>query len=237
MNVRAINHLTILKKSDTKYCSLLKTTIKDKHFHELVTSVREKKYSWCEIQLQTSGCICLHKHHQWYLMMYEGLIVLSHFIRGDLNHYPLQLFSEGQGGNRKPGVGIQIGNGIKWEESTAMLAAHWAWMIRPVVLWAKCKRQHANMLKMTRKSHFEKLGDKKPRGWNLDIRDESLFCEEGKHLYDLFMTKMETEESKIFMCWIFNIKVNAINHSTVLKSDTKWRILHATKNYDQTETL
>lgn len=51
------------------------------------------------------------------------------------------------------------------------------------------------------------------------------------------MTKMETEESKIFMCWIFNIKVNAINHSTVLKSDTKWRILHATKNHDQTETL
>lgn len=160
MNVRAINHLTILKKSDTKYCSLLKTTIKDKHFHELVTSVREKKYSWCEIQLQTSGCICLHKHHQWYLMMYEGLIVLSHFIRGDLNHYPLQLFSEGQGGYRKPRVGIQIGNGIKWEESTAMLAAHWAWMIRPVVLWAKCKRQHANMLKMTRKSHFENLETK-----------------------------------------------------------------------------
>lgn len=160
MNVRAINHLTILKKSDTKYCSLLKTTIKEKHFHKLVTSVREKQYSWCEIQLQTSGCICLHKHHQWYLMMYEGLIVLSHFIRGDLNHYPLQLFSEGQGGNRKPGVGIQIGNGIKWEESTAMLAAHWAWMIRPVVLWAKCKRQHANMLKMTRKSHFENLETK-----------------------------------------------------------------------------
>lgn len=157
MNVRAINHLTILKKSDTKYCSLLKTTIKEKHFHKLVTSVREKQYSWCEIQLQTSGCICLHKHHQWYLMMYEGLIVLSHFIRGDLNHYPLQLFSEGQGGNRKP---IQIGNGIKWEESTAMLAAHWAWMIRPVVLWAKCKRQHANMLKMTRKSHFENLETK-----------------------------------------------------------------------------
>lgn len=160
MNVRAINHPTILKKSDTKYCSLLKTTIKDKHFHELVTSVREKKYSWCEIQLQTSGCICLHKHHQRHLMMYEGLIVLSHFIRGDLNHYPLQLFSEGQGGNRKPGVGIQIGNGIKWEESTAMLAAHWAWMIRPVVLWAKCKQQHANMLKMTRKSHFENLETK-----------------------------------------------------------------------------
>lgn len=160
MNVRAINHPTILKKSDTKYCSLLKTTIKEKHFHKLVTSVREKQYSWCEIQLQTSGCICLHKHHQWYLMMYEGLIVLSHFIRGDLNHYPLQLFSEGQGGNRKPGVGIQIGNGIKWEESTAMLAAHWAWMIRPVVLWAKCKRQHANMLKMTRKSHFENLETK-----------------------------------------------------------------------------
>lgn len=160
MNVRAINHLTILKKSDTKYCSLLKTTIKEKHFHKLVTSVREKQYSWCEIQLQTSGCICLHKHHQWYLMMYEGLIVLSHFIRGDLNHYPLQLFSEGQGGNRKPGVGIQIGNGIKWEESTAMLATHWAWMIRPVVLWAKCKRQHANMLKMTRKSHFENLETK-----------------------------------------------------------------------------
>lgn len=160
MNVRAINHLTILKKSDTKYCSLLKTTIKEKHFHKLVTSVREKQYSWCEIQLQTSGCTCLHKHHQWYLMMYEGLIVLSHFIRGDLNHYPLQLFSEGQGGNRKPGVGIQIGNGIKWEESTAMLAAHWAWMIRPVVLWAKCKRQHANMLKMTRKSHFENLETK-----------------------------------------------------------------------------
>lgn len=160
MNVRAINHLTILKKSDTKYCSLLKTTIKEKHFHKLVTSVREKQYSWCEIQLQTSGCICLHKHHQWYLMMYEGLIVLSHFIRGDLNHYPLQLFSEGQGGNRKPRVGIQIGNGIKWEESTAMLAAHWAWMIRPVVLWAKCKRQHANMLKMTRKSHFENLETK-----------------------------------------------------------------------------
>lgn len=160
MNVRAINHLTILKKSDTKYCSLLKTTIKDKHFHELVTSVREKKYSWCEIQLQTTGRICLHKHHQWYLMMYEGLIVLSHFIRGDLNHYPLQLFSEGQGGYRKPRVGIQIGNGIKWEESTAMLAAHWAWMIRPVVLWAKCKRQHANMLKMTRKSHFENLETK-----------------------------------------------------------------------------
>lgn len=157
MNVRAINHLTILKKSDTKYCSLLKTTIKEKHFHKLVTSVREKQYSWCEIQLQTSGCICLHKHHQWYLMMYEGLIVLSHFIRGDLNHYPLQLFSEGQGGNRKP---IQIGNGIKWEESTAMLATHWAWMIRPVVLWAKCKRQHANMLKMTRKSHFENLETK-----------------------------------------------------------------------------
>lgn len=160
MNVRAINHLTILKKSDTKYCSLLKTTIKEKHFHKLVTSVREKQYSWCEIQLQTSCCICLHKHHQWYLMMYEGLIVLSHFIRGDLNHYPLQLFSEGQGGNRKPGVGIQIGNGIKWEESTAMLATHWAWMIRPVVLWAKCKRQHANMLKMTRKSHFENLETK-----------------------------------------------------------------------------
>lgn len=160
MNVRAINHPTILKKSDTKYCSLLKTTIKEKRFHKLVTSVREKQYSWCEIQLQTSGCICLHKHHQWYLMMYEGLIVLSHFIRGDLNHYPLQLFSEGQGGNRKPGVGIQIGNGIKWEESTAMLAAHWAWMIRPVVLWAKCKRQHANMLKMTRKSHFENLETK-----------------------------------------------------------------------------
>lgn len=160
MNVRAINHPTILKKSDTKYCSLLKTTIKEKHFHKLVTSVREKQYSWCEIQLQTSGCICLHKHHQWYLMMYEGLIVLSHFIRGDLNHYPLQLFSEGQGGNRKPRVGIQIGNGIKWEESTAMLAAHWAWMIRPVVLWAKCKRQHANMLKMTRKSHFENLETK-----------------------------------------------------------------------------
>lgn len=160
MNVRAINHLTILKKSDTKYCSLLKTTIKEKHFHKLVTSVREKQYSWCEIQLQTTGRICLHKHHQWYLMMYEGLIVLSHFIRGDLNHYPLQLFSEGQGGNRKPGVGIQIGNGIKWEESTAMLAAHWAWMIRPVVLWAKCKRQHANMLKMTRKSHFENLETK-----------------------------------------------------------------------------
>lgn len=160
MNVRAINHLTILKKSDTKYCSLLKTTIKEKHFHKLVTSVREKQYSWCEIQLQTSGCICLHKHHQWYLMMYEGLIVLSHFIRGDLNHYPLQLFSEGQGGNRKPGVGIQIGNGIKWEESTAMLATHWAWMIRPVVLWAKCKQQHANMLKMTRKSHFENLETK-----------------------------------------------------------------------------
>lgn len=160
MNVRAINHLTILKKSDTKYCSLLKTTIKEKHFHKLVTSVREKQYSWCEIQLQTSGCTCLHKHHQWYLMMYEGLIVLSHFIRGDLNHYPLQLFSEGQGGNRKPGVGIQIGNGIKWEESTAMLATHWAWMIRPVVLWAKCKRQHANMLKMTRKSHFENLETK-----------------------------------------------------------------------------
>lgn len=160
MNVRAINHLTILKKSDTKYCSLLKTTIKEKRFHKLVTSVREKQYSWCEIQLQTSGCICLHKHHQWYLMMYEGLIVLSHFIRGDLNHYPLQLFSEGQGGNRKPGVGIQIGNGIKWEESTAMLATHWAWMIRPVVLWAKCKRQHANMLKMTRKSHFENLETK-----------------------------------------------------------------------------
>lgn len=160
MNVRAINHLTILKKSDTKYCSLLKTTIKEKHFHKLVTSVREKQYSWCEIQLQTSGCICLHKHHQWYLMMYEGLIVLSHFIRGDLNHYPLQLFSEGQGGYRKPRVGIQIGNGIKWEESTAMLAAHWAWMIRPVVLWAKCKRQHANMLKMTRKSHFENLETK-----------------------------------------------------------------------------
>lgn len=160
MNVRAINHPTILKKSDTKYCSLLKTTIKEKHFHKLVTSVREKQYSWCEIQLQTSGCICLHKHHQWYLMMYEGLIVLSHFIRGDLNHYPLQLFSEGQGGNRKPGVGIQIGNGIKWEESTAMLATHWAWMIRPVVLWAKCKRQHANMLKMTRKSHFENLETK-----------------------------------------------------------------------------
>lgn len=157
MNVRAINHPTILKKSDTKYCSLLKTTIKEKHFHKLVTSVREKQYSWCEIQLQTSGCICLHKHHQWYLMMYEGLIVLSHFIRGDLNHYPLQLFSEGQGGNRKP---IQIGNGIKWEESTAMLATHWAWMIRPVVLWAKCKRQHANMLKMTRKSHFENLETK-----------------------------------------------------------------------------
>lgn len=160
MNVRAINHLTILKKSDTKYCSLLKTTIKEKHFHKLVTSVREKQYSWCEIQLQTTGRICLHKHHQWYLMMYEGLIVLSHFIRGDLNHYPLQLFSEGQGGNRKPGVGIQIGNGIKWEESTAMLATHWAWMIRPVVLWAKCKRQHANMLKMTRKSHFENLETK-----------------------------------------------------------------------------
>lgn len=160
MNVRAINHLTILKKSDTKYCSLLKTTIKEKRFHKLVTSVREKQYSWCEIQLQTSGCICLHKHHQWYLMMYEGLIVLSHFIRGDLNHYPLQLFSEGQGGNRKPGVGIQIGNGIKWEESTAMLATHWAWMIRPVVLWAKCKQQHANMLKMTRKSHFENLETK-----------------------------------------------------------------------------
>lgn len=160
MNVRAINHPTILKKSDTKYCSLLKTTIKEKHFHKLVTSVREKQYSWCEIQLQTSGCICLHKHHQWYLMMYEGLIVLSHFIRGDLNHYPLQLFSEGQGGNRKPGVGIQIGNGIKWEESTAMLATHWAWMIRPVVLWAKCKQQHANMLKMTRKSHFENLETK-----------------------------------------------------------------------------
>lgn len=160
MNVRAINHLTILKKSDTKYCSLLKTTIKEKRFHKLVTSVREKQYSWCEIQLQTSGCICLHKHHQWYLMMYEGLIVLSHFIRGDLNHYPLQLFSEGQGGYRKPRVGIQIGNGIKWEESTAMLAAHWAWMIRPVVLWAKCKRQHANMLKMTRKSHFENLETK-----------------------------------------------------------------------------
>lgn len=160
MNVRAINHLTILKKSDTKYCSLLKTTIKEKHFHKLVTSVREKQYSWCEIQLQTSGCICLHKHHQWYLMMYEGLIVLSHFIRGDLNHYPLQLFSEGQGGYRKPRVGIQIGNGIKWEESTAMLAAHWAWMIRPVVLWAKCKQQHANMLKMTRKSHFENLETK-----------------------------------------------------------------------------
>lgn len=160
MNVRAINHPTILKKSDTKYCSLLKTTIKEKHFHKLVTSVREKQYSWCEIQLQTSGCICLHKHHQWYLMMYEGLIVLSHFIRGDLNHYPLQLFSEGQGGNRKPRVGIQIGNGIKWEESTAMLATHWAWMIRPVVLWAKCKRQHANMLKMTRKSHFENLETK-----------------------------------------------------------------------------
>lgn len=160
MNVRAINHPTILKKSDTKYCSLLKTTIKEKRFHKLVTSVREKQYSWCEIQLQTSGCICLHKHHQWYLMMYEGLIVLSHFIRGDLNHYPLQLFSEGQGGNRKPGVGIQIGNGIKWEESTAMLATHWAWMIRPVVLWAKCKRQHANMLKMTRKSHFENLETK-----------------------------------------------------------------------------
>lgn len=160
MNVRAINHPTILKKSDTKYCSLLKTTIKEKHFHKLVTSVREKQYSWCEIQLQTSGCICLHKHHQWYLMMYEGLIVLSHFIRGDLNHYPLQLFSEGQGGYRKPRVGIQIGNGIKWEESTAMLAAHWAWMIRPVVLWAKCKRQHANMLKMTRKSHFENLETK-----------------------------------------------------------------------------
>lgn len=160
MNVRAINHPTILKKSDTKYCSLLKTTIKEKRFHKLVTSVREKQYSWCEIQLQTSGCICLHKHHQWYLMMYEGLIVLSHFIRGDLNHYPLQLFSEGQGGNRKPRVGIQIGNGIKWEESTAMLATHWAWMIRPVVLWAKCKRQHANMLKMTRKSHFENLETK-----------------------------------------------------------------------------
>lgn len=160
MNVRAINHPTILKKSDTKYCSLLKTTIKEKHFHKLVTSVREKQYSWCEIQLQTSGCICLHKHHQWYLMMYEGLIVLSHFIRGDLNHYPLQLFSEGQGGNRKPRVGIQIGNGIKWEESTAMLATHWAWMIRPVVLWAKCKQQHANMLKMTRKSHFENLETK-----------------------------------------------------------------------------
>lgn len=160
MNVRAINHPTILKKSDTKYCSLLKTTIKEKHFHKLVTSVREKQYSWCEIQLQTTGRICLHKHHQWYLMMYEGLIVLSHFIRGDLNHYPLQLFSEGQGGNRKPGVGIQIGNGIKWEESTAMLATHWAWMIRPVVLWAKCKRQHANMLKMTRKSHFENLETK-----------------------------------------------------------------------------
>lgn len=160
MNVRAINHLTILKKSDTKYCSLLKTTIKEKHFHKLVTSVREKQYSWCEIQLQTSGCICLHKHHQRHLMMYEGLIVLSHFIRGDLNHYPLQLFSEGQGGYRKPRVGIQIGNGIKWEESTAMLAAHWAWMIRPVVLWAKCKRQHANMLKMTRKSHFENLETK-----------------------------------------------------------------------------
>lgn len=160
MNVRAINHLTILKKSDTKYCSLLKTTIKEKHFHKLVTSVREKQYSWCEIQLQTTGRICLHKHHQWYLMMYEGLIVLSHFIRGDLNHYPLQLFSEGQGGYRKPRVGIQIGNGIKWEESTAMLAAHWAWMIRPVVLWAKCKRQHANMLKMTRKSHFENLETK-----------------------------------------------------------------------------
>lgn len=160
MNVRAINHLTILKKSDTKYCSLLKTTIKEKRFHKLVTSVREKQYSWCEIQLQTTGRICLHKHHQWYLMMYEGLIVLSHFIRGDLNHYPLQLFSEGQGGNRKPGVGIQIGNGIKWEESTAMLATHWAWMIRPVVLWAKCKRQHANMLKMTRKSHFENLETK-----------------------------------------------------------------------------
>lgn len=160
MNVRAINHPTILKKSDTKYCSLLKTTIKEKRFHKLVTSVREKQYSWCEIQLQTSGCTCLHKHHQWYLMMYEGLIVLSHFIRGDLNHYPLQLFSEGQGGNRKPGVGIQIGNGIKWEESTAMLATHWAWMIRPVVLWAKCKRQHANMLKMTRKSHFENLETK-----------------------------------------------------------------------------
>lgn len=160
MNVRAINHPTILKKSDIKYCSLLKTTIKEKHFHKLVTSVREKQYSWCEIQLQTSCCICLHKHHQWYLMMYEGLIVLSHFIRGDLNHYPLQLFSEGQGGNRKPRVGIQIGNGIKWEESTAMLATHWAWMIRPVVLWAKCKRQHANMLKMTRKSHFENLETK-----------------------------------------------------------------------------
>lgn len=160
MNVRAINHPTILKKSDTKYCSLLKTTIKEKRFHKLVTSVREKQYSWCEIQLQTTGRICLHKHHQWYLMMYEGLIVLSHFIRGDLNHYPLQLFSEGQGGNRKPGVGIQIGNGIKWEESTAMLATHWAWMIRPVVLWAKCKRQHANMLKMTRKSHFENLETK-----------------------------------------------------------------------------
>lgn len=160
MNVRDINHPTILKKSDTKYCSLLKTTIKEKHFHKLVTSVREKQYSWCEIQLQTTGRICLHKHHQWYLMMYEGLIVLSHFIRGDLNHYPLQLFSEGQGGNRKPGVGIQIGNGIKWEESTAMLATHWAWMIRPVVLWAKCKRQHANMLKMTRKSHFENLETK-----------------------------------------------------------------------------
>lgn len=160
MNVRAINHPTILKKSDTKYCSLLKTTIKEKRFHKLVTSVREKQYSWCEIQLQTSGCICLHKHHQRHLMMYEGLIVLSHFIRGDLNHYPLQLFSEGQGGNRKPRVGIQIGNGIKWEESTAMLAAHWAWMIRPVVLWAKCKRQHANMLKMTRKSHFENLETK-----------------------------------------------------------------------------
>lgn len=49
---------------------------------------------------------------------------------------------------------------------------------------------------------------------------------------------METEKNKTFMCWMFNMNVNATNHSTIQKkSDTDWHILRTIKNYNQKEHI
>lgn len=62
-------------------------------------------------------------------------------------------------------------------------------------------------------------------GWNLNISDESLLCRERKCLYYLCMNKTETRKNKILVCCVFKMNLNAINHSTIQKSDTEWHIL------------